>query len=235
MNRLEAIISLVEKCDIIADIGCDHGYVVEMALKNGLCKRAIATDINKGPLNSAINYLTNIGLEHYVDFRLGGGLSVIEKEEVNGVIIAGMGGDLISDILENSRDVTDKLDYMVLQPMTHIERLRKYLSDNDFLITEERIVKEFYHYYFIMKVKKMANTDNSEKMKIDDEIYYSISKYLFENRDSLLLEYIKKHIEINEKIIKNISFSRKNNNSEKEQNINKKIEKLKWMVKQYEN
>lgn len=227
MNRLEAIVSLIDKCDTVADIGTDHGYAAEMALRENLCKKVIATDINKGPLSSAVNHLSEIGLSDVVDFRLGGGLTVIEKNEVDCAVIAGMGGDLIASILEESKDVSESIGLFVLQPMTNIDVLRKYLYNNGYDIAEEIMVKELHHYYFIMKVIR-KNT------ACEDVIYYEISKCLFKKRDRLLLEYIKKAIDINNKILLNLGKSKKQDNSTKINNLKEKNSKLEGMVKAYE-
>ena len=227
MNRLEAIVSLIDKCDTLADIGTDHGYVAEMAIKNNLCKRVIATDINKGPLKSAVNHLTELGFENIVDFRLGGGLTVIDENEIDCAVIAGMGGELISSILEESKSISNTVNSFVLQPMTNIDVLRRYLYDNGYAISKEIIVKEYHHYYFIIKAIK-------ENSICDDDIYYEISKYLFDNKDKLLLEYIKKIIETNNKILINLNNAKKQDNSSKINELKSKNLKLEGMVRDYE-
>lgn len=227
MNRLEAIVSLIDKCDVLADIGTDHGYVAEAAIKNNLCKKVIATDINKGPLNSAVSHLTEIGLESFIDFRLGGGLTVINENEIDCAVIAGMGGELIAKILEESRNVSKTVKSFILQPMTNIDVLRKYLYDNDYTISEELIIKEYHHYYFIIKVVK----GNSF---CGDNIFYEISKYLFDKKDKLLLEYIKRAIEINSKILESLNNSKKQDNIAKIDELKNKNFKLEGMLKAYE-
>jgi len=227
MERLEAIVSLIDKCDTLADIGTDHGYVAEMAIKNNLCKKVIATDINKGPLNSAVSHLTELGFENIVEFRLGGGLTVIDENEIDCAVIAGMGGELISSILEESKNVSKTVNSLVLQPMTNIDVLRKYLYDNGYTIEKEIIVKEYHHYYFIIKAIRRNSS-------CDDEIFYDISKYLFDKRDKLLLEYIKKIIDINNNILTNLSNAKKQDNSYKINELRNKNLKLEGMIKAYE-
>ena len=103
MNRLECIKSMVLKCKVAADIGTDHGYVAEMLLRDNVCDKIIATDLNEGPLNRAIEHLSAVNLEKRCDFRLGSGLTVLKEDEAETIIIAGMGGELIADILEDSK------------------------------------------------------------------------------------------------------------------------------------
>ena len=227
MNRLEGVVSLIDKCNTLCDVGTDHGYVVEMALNGGLCNKAIATDVNKGPLNSAINYLNSVDLGHKVDFRLGNGLKVVGENEADCAIIAGMGGELISTILEESKNVCRRFKFLVLQPMTCIEELRKYLYNNDFTIVEELLIKETHHYYFILKVV-------NGKCNCQDEIFYEFSKYLYDSRDKLFLEYMKKQIKINEDIVCNLKKSSKCDIDDKIDKVQGKINKIKGLVNSYE-
>ncbi|MGB4438098.1 MAG: class I SAM-dependent methyltransferase [Sedimentibacter sp.] len=213
MNRLECIKSMVTKCNTAADIGTDHGYVAEMLLNDNTCDYVIATDLNEGPLSRAIEYLTSINLNSKCDFRLGSGLTVIKEKEADAIIIAGMGGELIADILEVSKNISKKSSQLILQPMTTAEKLRRYLCENGFKIIDEKIVKEYHHYYFVIK----AEPGSAE---IIDEIYYEFSKHLIEKKDPLMMEYINKILNINEKIINNLE---KTNNKE----YNEKIDSLK--------
>lgn len=212
MNRLECIKSMVSKCSVAADIGTDHGYVAEMLLRENICEKVIATDLNEGPLNRAVEYLTNADLQSRCDFRLGSGLTVLNENEADSLIIAGMGGELIADIIETSRNIALKSSQLILQPMTTADRLRCYLHENGFRIIDENIVKEFHHYYFI--IKAVPGND-----RIEDEIYYEMSKILLDKKEPLMAEYMNKILNINENIIRSIE---KNNNSD----YNEKIDVL---------
>ncbi|MDD2494373.1 MAG: class I SAM-dependent methyltransferase [Tissierellia bacterium] len=200
MNRLETIKSMVTKCHTVADIGTDHGYVAEMLLNDNIAEKIIATDLNKGPLNRAIEYLTSKNLSDKCDFRLGSGLTVLEKNEADAIIIAGMGGDLISDILHTSKNIAITTKQLIIQPMTAIDKLRKYLYNNGYKIIDESIVKEFHHYYFIMNIEPGYEV-------IEDEIYYEISKHLILKKDPIMYKYIDKIIDTNNKIIQSLEKS----------------------------
>lgn len=222
MNRLECIKSMVSKCNVAADIGTDHGYIAEMLLQDNICQRVIATDINRGPLNRAIEHLTNVQLNQKCDFRLGSGLTVLNENEADAIIIAGMGGELIADIIETSKEIALKSSQLILQPMTTGDKLRQYLSKNGFKIIDESIVKEMHHYYFIIKAVP-------GKDEINDEIYYEISKLVLEKKDPLMSEYLSKLVNINENIIRSIEKSTSNDYNEKAEALkmkNKKIREL---------
>ena len=92
MDRLEAVFSIVPKAHAIADIGTDHGYLAVELINRNRAEFVIAGDVHKGPLESAKEYVQSCGLTSKVDCRLGDGLKVTEKGELNGAICCGMGG-----------------------------------------------------------------------------------------------------------------------------------------------
>jgi tRNA (adenine22-N1)-methyltransferase len=212
---------MVSKCSTAADIGTDHGYVAEMLLKDNLCEKIIATDLNEGPLNRALKHLTYEGLQDRCDFRLGNGLTVLNEGEADVIIIAGMGGELIADIIEMSKNIALKASQLILQPMTTADRLRRYLYGNGFKIIDENIVKEFYHYYFVIKVIPMQ-----DNMVLNDEIYYEISKILLDKKDPLMYEYLKKSLKTNDNIIASIEKTGNSSYNEKIRVLKKKNNKI---------
>lgn len=224
MNRLECIKSMVSDCRIVADIGTDHGYVAEMLLNDNVCERIIAADLNEGPLKSAIEHLTAARLSSRCDFRLGNGLEVLDENEADAIVIAGMGGELIAEIIENSKNVALGARELILQPMTTIDRLRKYLYENGFKITDENIVKEFHHYYFIIKA-----TPGEEEPY--DEIYFEISKILLKKKDKLMYEYLNKILKVNENIISSIEKNSDSVYNEKIEALKKKNNRIREMMK----
>ena len=215
MNRLECIKSMVSKCGTAADVGTDHGYVAEMLLSDNTCEKVIATDLNEGPLNRATEYLTSVSLNTRCDFRLGSGLKVLGKDEADALIIAGMGGDLILDIIETSKKTALNATELILQPMTAADKLRKYLCENGFKIEDEKIVKEYHHYYFIIKAVPGACGNI-------DEIYYEFSRHLIRRKDPLMIEYLKKVIKTNENIINSIEKTSNKEYNEKISNLKQK-------------
>ncbi|MFI3210668.1 MAG: class I SAM-dependent methyltransferase [Peptostreptococcaceae bacterium] len=187
-DRLLKIASLVTE-KTVADIGTDHGYIPIHLLNENKVDFAILADINKGPLMNAKGEVDRNNLGEKVDLRLGSGLEVLEKGEVSEVIIAGMGGSLISKLLENKLEVSQSINKLILQPMQSQETLRKYLLNNGFEILDEVLVKEDFRVYEIICTKY---TGKNTKV---DEIYYEIGQKLIENKDPLLNELIDKKIE----------------------------------------
>ncbi len=141
-QRLQKIINLVKQDSSIADIGSDHGLVPVYLLENKISPSVIITDVNDQPLNRAKNLVSSKGLESQADLRLGSGLETLKENEVDQVIIAGMGGDSIITILNNDLEKSHSYKQFILQPMTHTKKLREFLVKNNFKIIKEFIIED---------------------------------------------------------------------------------------------
>lgn len=180
--RLQCVADCVKNCNLLADIGTDHAYIPIYTVQKDIANKAIASDVVKGPLKIAADNIKSHGLEDRITPVLANGLDSAKDADV--IVIAGMGGKLICSILENNMNIAKNTDYMIIQPMTCSYELRKFLHENGFSITAEKLAREEEKIYNIMVVKKGNE-------KFDDEFYYHIGKKLFENHDRLLSEYIK--------------------------------------------
>lgn len=136
-SRLSAVASLVREGSTVADIGTDHAYLLAYLLQEGKIKKGIAADLRKGPLENARKTLVDSGVENNVRLLLSDGLDEINEGECEDIVIAGMGGILIKEILERTPWVFDKKIHIIAQPMTHAEVLRKFLIENGFEIRRE--------------------------------------------------------------------------------------------------
>ncbi len=150
-TRLKAIADMLTPCGAVADIGCDHGYLCAYLIEKQVCKTAIASDINKQPLESARNTAVRYGTYDNTQFVLSNGLDKI-PENTDAIVIAGMGGELISKILENCPWIKDANKQIVLQPMTKVESVRRFCYENGFEIIDEACTSDSSHVYCIMKV-----------------------------------------------------------------------------------
>lgn len=136
-SRLNMAAQMVRKGSRIADIGTDHAYLPASLILDGSVPCAIAADLRKGPLENAEATVTSYGITDKVELRLSDGLKCINPSEVDDIVIAGMGGILISEILEAAPWVKNRNIQLILQPQSHDEVLRKWLWDNGFKITKE--------------------------------------------------------------------------------------------------
>ena len=225
-KRLMKIASYVNYCEAIADIGTDHGYIPIYLVKNNKCNSAIASDINKGPIEKASTNIRFEGLSEKIKCLLGGGLKPLKVGEVNGVIIAGMGGNLIRDIILEDIEKVKLYDFLILQPAQNPEVLRDFLYNNNFEILNEDLILDDGKFYELFKVKY---NENAKKINVKDEISYEISSILLESNNSLVNDYIKSKIKKYENIITYIkddtSLAKK-----KKDILNEKINKLKEMI-----
>lgn len=138
--RLAMLASLVPAGASLADVGTDHGYLPVYLLQKGAIKYAIASDINALPLEHARRTADEYGVTQGIDFRLCAGLDDTAPQEVETVVIAGMGGETIIEILKNALWTRQKT--LLLQPMTKPEVLRVWLSENGYAITQEHLVRD---------------------------------------------------------------------------------------------
>ncbi len=149
--RLESAISMIDPCGTIADIGCDHGRMAAALLQRNLCKQVIETDISERSLIKAINLLRHIKLDHAASFRLGSGFSVLDESECDAVMLLGMGGTLMTRILLDASKPLKGAGYAIFQPMRAQADIRKYLHQNNYRISDDRIVLEHGRFYQVLK------------------------------------------------------------------------------------
>lgn len=225
-ERLKTIIKMFDNCNSAADIGTDHAYVPEMLIKNNLCKKVIATDVNEGPYRIAKNYIESTGLEDSIEVRLGNGLQPIGLGEVDTIVIAGMGGILITKILDEKITEFDETKTLILQPMNAADKVRKYLHEKGFCIIDEEIAREDYHFYELIKAGK-----SSEDCRYDRELFYETGKNLFEKKHPLLKEFVENKIRINSEIIHNMDKA--NVSNEKKENLKSRNEEYREALKSY--
>lgn len=151
-----------------ADIGTDHAYIPIKLTERGT--RVIATDIRKGPLSMAAKNAEKHGCN--IELRLGGGLSTLSPGEVECIIIAGMGGEMIEKIITEDIDVARK-STLILQPMNGQRELRRFLLANNFRIICEDIATEGFKVYNLIKA------ESGEGEPFCDEFCEHLPEYLY--------------------------------------------------------
>lgn len=197
--RLKHIAAMIPKCTCVADIGTDHGYIPIHCISNELCERAIASDINRGPIEISRKNIARYGHENEIATRVGPGLAVLKEGEADVIVIAGMGGILICDIIKEHIKIAQGVACLILQPVQYPEVLRKYLAMSDFSIVDEDIVKDENKYYHIIKAVK-GKSENYEK-----EAYYYTGLINIKKKHPLLKDYVCFKIDSLERILKGIS------------------------------
>ncbi len=223
IEKRERFEKLVEQIEYrtLADIAADHCYITIRALQRGFIDTAIASDLNKAPLNTGIENIKEAGFDGKVETRLGSGLDKINAGEVESVIIAGIGGNLMLNLLRQQEEKLKTFKQLILQPQNEEIDVKKYVHSIGFTIKKEIYVSEKGMHYTILncinKIEDSAYTETEyvlgrvvdESCKVEHEIYlkHRYNKMLklkvkldkLENKESMP-KYIKavEHIKIYE-------------------------------------
>ena len=205
-TRLLKIASLVPEGSVLADVGTDHGYIPLYLFENKMISRAVAMDVNPMPLKRAEDNITAAGYDNLCEFRLSDGLANLKKGEADCVVIAGMGGLLIRDILCRGKDVCDDGTLLILQPMIAAPELRLYIFQNGFTVENEYVVREDNKFYNIICVRRGTSEYN------DGDIY--VGRNVRANSPDVFDDYIRYKLRVCTKIIDGIKKSKNPNDAE---------------------
>lgn len=148
--RLSACAGFVRPGSAVADIGTDHALLPIWLVRSGVCPRAVACDINEGPIARARENIARCGLEDKIKTAVADGLAGISAGEASDIVIAGMGGELIASILAPCGWIRDENVHLILQPMSHAERLRAFLGEEGFTLLDEQAVMDGRRVYAVM-------------------------------------------------------------------------------------
>lgn len=149
-SRLRLAADLVRQGSRVADIGTDHAFLPVALVSEERCPSAIASDVRQGPVENARRTVEQAGLGDRISVRLGDGLQTMSAEEVDDIVIAGMGGETIAAILEAAPWVKQERYRLILQPMTRAEKLRAYLYTSGFEILAECVTRVGRHWYTVI-------------------------------------------------------------------------------------
>jgi len=196
-NRLKVVAAFVTAGYAVADIGTDHGYIPIYLAKNG-SPRVLAMDINEGPLSRAADHIKSYHLESIIETRISDGMQNLNSDEVQSVVLAGMGGALVIRILSDWPEVTAAIEEFVLQPQSELVKVREYLQINNFIVQEEEMVLEEGKFYPVMHIKH-----GYEAPYTPMELRYG--RRLLKAKHPLLHQYITREIEQKEQILSQLA------------------------------
>ncbi|SDN08671.1 tRNA (adenine(22)-N(1))-methyltransferase [Sediminibacillus halophilus] len=195
-NRLQCVASFLPKGALFADIGSDHAYLPVYVCHLDKQATAIAGEINEGPYQSAKSTVVEEGLTDRIEVRKGDGLAVISANEVNQVVIAGMGGSLISAILQEGKEKLAGVGQIIAQPNVEARAVRVWLQDNGYRLNGEAILEEAGHRYEVISA-------------ISSDITYSMTEtelllgpYLMKEKSDPFQRKWKLEIEKRERVLK---------------------------------
>ena len=197
--RLRTAADMVPVGSRLADIGSDHAYLpIALCLENKI-ECALASDINEGPVAAAVANISKNNLSGRIKAVRADGLDAAEEFAPDCVTILGMGGELIVSILKKADWIRHEDVTLVLQPMTHPEILAKYLAEQGFCVTDERIVCDGGRDDRIYRVIK-AFFDGQARILSESEAL--IGKINLERLDGTTMAYVRRNIRVLETRIK---------------------------------
>lgn len=182
-ERLQAVADMITPGLRVSDVGCDHGYLSIYLMQNKIAKSVIASDVRTGPLSKAAENVNTYEMADIIDIRLSDGLDMIDPGEVDCIVMSGMGGNLMMDILKRGSDVLQDAREIVLQPQSEIAGVRHFLQDNGWMIISESMIYEDYKYYPMMKAVK-------GEMNWDSEVYFIYGKVLLREQNPILHQFL---------------------------------------------
>ncbi len=183
-KRLALVAAYVPAGSVVADIGADHAYLPVHLVETGRCKRVIATELRPGPFQSALRQVAEHQLDTNIDLRLGDGLTVLKPAEAEVIILAGMGGNTIREILAASPEILNTVEMLILQPQADPGDLRGWLAANGWKIADEQLVEENGRIYIVI-----AAAPGCEAVR--DPLLLELGPRLVEKKDPLLKRYLK--------------------------------------------
>ena len=223
-KRLKTVAGAVTPGYRVADIGTDHGYVPIWLVKEGICPKALAMDVNTGPLQRARDHIREEGLEDRIETRLSNGLAGLAPGDADSIVIAGMGGDLICRILTAAPSILNAAKELILQPQSEWFKVRLFLDKACWRIEKEWFIKEDGKYYVVIRAfpgtgkdyvrsdeindfrseisrSSELNVDSQENAQLTDSDFIIYGRYLLEERNPVLLEYLKNEYEKKKRIL----------------------------------
>jgi tRNA (adenine22-N1)-methyltransferase len=222
--RLAGVASLVPSGTVVADIGTDHAYLPVHLVQEKACPKVIA--VEKSHLNSRLAQETVnlLNLNHKVEVRVGDGLLALEeKDGVEIVIIAGLGGKTVCRMLIAAANKLWSYKRLVLQPMGDVPLVRRWLVAHGFCFAREKLVQEKEHYYEVIAVEKGRQT-------VKEPIFLEIGPALLKDRDPLLIPWLKHKLEHYEKVMQGLQRSRNGKEDPRWRYFNFQYDRLKGVL-----
>ena len=225
-KRLQTVAMAVTPGKRIADVGTDHGYIPIYLVKKGVCPKAYAMDVNKGPLARAEEHIKQEMLSDRIETRLSDGLLQLSPEETDTIIIAGMGGELICRILREASQFLSAGREFILQPQSEWFKVRHLLHDYGYHIEKEWFLKEDGKYYVVINSFPVPGERLEHYL---DEFSYTYGACLLRERNPVLLEYLRKEMEKKKTILKQMTGNKRQSRKNPEQNAAKREQRQKQL------
>ncbi len=226
-ERLQTVADAVQSRGAIADIGTDHAYIPIYLILSGKTEHAIAMDVRKGPLLRAKENIQAYQLEDKIETRLSDGLEKLDDKEVETIVIAGMGGALMARILSDGAHALCTKKELILQPQSELYKVRRQLHKMGYQIIEEKMLMDEGKFYTVIRA-----IDGEEVYA--REVEYDYGKYLLEEKNEVLLQFLRKEMISCEKIETNLRCHHTEATKRRLEELENQKQKLKEALSVYE-
>jgi len=199
-ERMLRTAALVTAGNRTADVGCDHAYTSIYLVQEGLAPHVIAMDLNAGPLSKARENVSRFAETERIELRLSNGIAALLPGEADTVLIAGMGGPLMQEILEKYPKTLATVKQLVLQPQSDIPEFRRFLHRSGFYITAEDMLLEDGKYYWMMSAERGSEPEWTD-------VEYAYGKRILQEKRPVLADFLSWEYEINQRIYEELSHT----------------------------
>jgi tRNA (adenine22-N1)-methyltransferase len=192
-RRLECVLGLLGPCQVLADVGTDHGLVPVAAVCRGLAARALAVDLREAPLAGALTLIEKSGVADRVIALRGDGLSGLEGRTVDAVVMAGMSGESMLRILERAPDVLARVTQLVLQPNQNAQLLRRWALQTGWHLRDESMLEERGQFFVTCRFAPGAGRDPAYRLPgWTEEALCSVGPRLLARRDPVACRWFER-------------------------------------------
>lgn len=231
-KRLSMVASLLERGNVICDVGCDHAYLPIYLIDSGVFDKALALDINEGPLDKARDNIIKYNMESEIETRLSDGVRNLRTKETDALTICGMGGNVMIHIFDEGRDIIRDINQVIIQPQSEYMKLYDFLIRNGYSIDDEVATIDLDKFYFAWKIRYIGRNSQLLNAKLINLGFY-YSEVLSEKRDEIYRKYLVSYYNSIEKAMETMKV-----NSPHNKRINiliKEMETIDKMLNQYYN
>ena len=216
---------MVDPQSRVADIGTDHAYLPIALVEEGKIDFAIASDVAAGPLDNAKQDIEQAGLEDKIETRLGSGLETLKSsDQIDTVVIAGMGGKLMTNLLETAHQEGKIYPTLILEANIGEPLVRKWLVDHQYEIVEEKIIEVAGHIYEIIKAKLTEAKHNLSDQELE------FGPFLLKEKNPVFIKKWTKQLNYYENLKANLNKA-KNKDEAKIRQIDDLIEMIEEVLK----
>lgn len=242
-QRLQAVADLAADAGVMADVGTDHGYIPLFLIACGKARKAIAMDINEGPLLRAREHIRQYSQQERIETRLSDGLKELHPGEAQTIVIAGMGGALMKRILTEGEETAHAADCLVLQPQSELPMFRRFLVEHGYRILREDMVYEDGKFYSMMAVRweksddadslqaRLTESDDVDSLQAMSEADFRYGPLLLKGKHPILRKYLLRQKEQKQKILESLGRNARQNVSERRAQIREELEEIEVLLK----